>query len=72
MALTPLVDFPPADAAVEAKPAHFVLRGRRILWILDVVRCVPVEVEDSVGIVTTCANSESQKVQLFSRRVIGT
>ena len=74
MIRTPPVGFPPADAAVEAKPAHFVLRGRKILWILEVVRCVPVEVEDGGGMMTAYANGESQtqKVQLFFRRVIGT
>jgi len=66
--LTPPVGFPPAGAAVEAKPAHFVLRGRRILWILEVVRCVPVEVEDGEGMITAYANSKTQGVQLFSWR----
>ena len=72
MILTPPAGFPPADAAVEAKPAHFVLRGRRILWILEVVRCVPVEVEDSGGMIAY-VNGESQikKFNLF-RRVIDT
>jgi hypothetical protein len=53
---TPPVDFPPANGAAKAKPAHLVLRGRKILWILDVVRCVPVAVEDGEGMVTTCIN----------------
>lgn len=46
----PPVGFPPAT--VKAKPAHFVLRGRKILWILEVVRCVPAGVEDEGGMIT--------------------
>lgn len=42
----PLLGFAPTAAIVEAKPVHFVLRGRKILCILEVVRWVPVEAED--------------------------
>lgn len=45
----PTEAFPPVDGTVEAKPAHLVLRGRRILWILEVVRCCPVAVVDGEG-----------------------
>lgn len=65
---TPPVDFPPANDTTEAKPAHFVLRGRRILWILEVVRCVPVAVEDGEGIVTASVNWQRSKFN-SSRRV---
>ena len=66
--LTPPVAFPPTDAAVEAKPAHFVLRGRRILWILEVVKCVPAVVEDSEGMMTAYEDGENQS-STFSSRV---
>ena len=60
MIFTPPVDFPPADAALEAKPAHLVLRGRRILWILEVVRCVPVDVEDGGDMVMAYKDGKCQ------------
>lgn len=66
--LTPPVDFPPIDAVVEAKPAHFVFRGRRILWILEVVRCVPVDVEDGGDMMTAYEDGKSQS-STFSSRV---
>ena len=56
--LTPPVGFPRDDATVEAKPTHFVLRGRRILCILEVVRCVPVDVEDGGGMMMACEDSK--------------
>lgn len=70
MDLVATVDFPPANAADAVKPAHFVLRGRRILWILEVVRCVPVEVEDGGGMMTACAVDRNGQinVQLFKSR----
>ena len=66
MVFVPPVDFPPADVAAKAKPAHLVLRGRRILWILEVVRCVPVAVEDGEGMMTAYAIAEVD-VQLYRR-----
>ena len=66
MILTPPVGFPP-EAVIEAKPAHFVLRGRRILRILEVVKCVPV---DGGAMMTAYAEGKSQSSTF--RRVIGT
>ena len=52
MIFVPPVDFPPANEIANGKPAHLVLRGRKILWILEVVKCVPVAVEDGEGMMT--------------------
>ena len=61
MIFTPPVDWPPAKETAIVKPAHLVLRGRRILWILEVVRCVPVAMEGGEGIMTACVNGAGKK-----------
>lgn len=70
-AFTPPVDFPPASGAAKANPAHLVLRGRKILWIFEVVRCVPVAVEDGEGMMTASVSGRSQ-CSTFLCRVSGT